>query len=109
MQSGQPHNVAIAEVEYDGGIGQVKAIAATSDDDAIQFIVDLMAQQGISGEKVLRLYSERQPSAEWYAYFAEHWPNVALTWSFGPGDDIKMEAEVGNLLANRNKSWWKFW
>src|SRR4051812_35951 len=83
MQPGQPHNMAIAEVEHNGAIGQIKASAATANDDAIQFIVDLMAQQGISGDKVLRLYSERQPSPEWYEHFAKHWPNVAVTWSFG--------------------------
>jgi hypothetical protein len=109
MQPGQPHNMAIAEVEHNGRIGQIKASAATADDDAIQSIVDLMAEQGISGEKVLRLYSERQPSPEWYAYFAEHWPKVAVTWSFGPGEDARMEAEVGKLLTKRDKPWWKFW
>jgi hypothetical protein len=109
MQPDQPHNVAIAEVEHNGAFGQIKASAATANDDAVQIIVDLMAQEGISGDKVLRLYSERQPSPDWYEYFAKHWPNVAVTWSFGPHDDAKMEAEVGKLPAKRDKPWWKFW
>ena len=109
MQPGQPHNVAIAEVEHNGRIGHIKAGAATENDDAIQLIVDLMVQQGITGDKVLRLYSERQPSAEWYDYFAKNWPNVAVTWSFAPGEDAKMEATVGKDMAKLSKPWWKFW
>src|SRR5258706_11193150 len=107
MQPGQPYNMAIAEVEYNGSVGRITASAATANDDAIQFIVDLMAKQGISGEKVLNLYSERQPSDKWYEYFDKHWPNVAVTWSFGPGEDARMEAEVGEVLAKRDKPWWK--
>jgi hypothetical protein len=109
MQPGQPHNVAIAEVEHEGRIGHVKASAATADDDAIRLIVDLMAREGIAGAKVLRLYSERRPSAEWCAYFAAHWPNAAVTWSFGPGEDTRMEAEVGRLIAKWDRPWWKIW
>ncbi|HYE20838.1 MAG TPA: hypothetical protein VEA69_20495 [Tepidisphaeraceae bacterium] len=109
MQPGQPHNMAIAEVEHNGAIGQIKASAASADDDAIRFIVDLMKQEGISGDRVVRLYSERQPSPEWCEYFATHWPNAAVTWSFCPGEDARMEAVVGKLLAKRDKPWWKFW
>ena len=109
MQPGQPHNMAVAEVEHNGSIARITGTAATENDDAIQFIVDLMAREGIGGAKVMSLYSERQPSPEWYEYFEKHWPNVAVTWSFGPGDDAKMEAEVGRLLAKPDKPWWKFW
>jgi hypothetical protein len=109
MEPGQPHNMAIAEVEHNGRIGRITGTAVTENDDAIQFIVDLMAKEGISGDKVLSLYSERKPSPEWYEYFEKHWPNVAVTWSFGPGEDARMEAEVEKLLTKRAKPWWKLW
>jgi len=100
-----PHNCAIAEVRHEGQIGHVKAAASTANDDAIQLIVDLMAQNGIRGDEVLRLYSERQPSPEWYAYFAKHWPNVAVTWSFGPDDDdATIAAEITAFRAKRDKT-----
>ena len=72
MQEGQAHNIAIAEVRHNGQIGRVTGIAATENDDAIQLIVDMMAQEGIAGEEVLRLYSERLPSDEWRAYIVKH-------------------------------------
>ena len=109
MREDQPHNIAIAEVRHNGRIASITGSAATEDEDAIQNIVALLAQEGIDGDCVLRLYSERQPSPEWCAYFAAHWPNAAITWSFTLGEDAKMEAAVGELLAEPRKPWWKFW
>jgi hypothetical protein len=109
MQEGQPHNIAVAEVRHNGQTMRLTGWAATEDDDAIQFIVNLMVQEGISGDCVLRLYSERQPSLDWRKYFAEHWPNAAITWSFEVGEDAKMEAAVEQVLRESRKPWWKFW
>ncbi len=109
MREDQAHNVAIAEVEHNGQIARITGSAATENDDAIQFIVDLMAREGINGDCVLRLYSERQPSPEWQEYFAAHWPNAAITWSFEPGEAAKMDAAVGELLGESKKPWWRFW
>ena len=88
---------------------RITGSAATENDDAIQFIVDLMAQEGIDGECVLRLYSERQPSPEWQEYFAAHWPNAAVTWSFAKGAEAMFEAAVRELLSEPKKPWWRFW
>jgi hypothetical protein len=109
MRPDQPHNMAIAEFIHNGDVARLTGKAATENDDAIQFIVDLMAEEGISGDRILRLYSERKPSPKWYEYFAEHWPNAAVTWSFAPGEDAKMEAAVDELLIKGVKPWWKFW
>ncbi len=109
MRGDVPHNVTIAEVRHNGQIARITGSAATENEDAIQFNVDLMAQEGIDGDNVLQLYSERQPSPEWYAYFAAHWPNAAITWSFAQGEDAKMEAAVGELLGASRKPWWRFW
>lgn len=109
MESDQPHNMAIAEFVHNGEVARIMGKAATENDDVCQFIVNLMAEEGISGNRILRFYSERQPSAEWCKYFAQHWPNAAVTWSFGPGDDAKMEAAVDELLTKGTKPWWKFW
>ncbi|MFO0892196.1 MAG: hypothetical protein U0790_24045 [Isosphaeraceae bacterium] len=109
MREDQPHNVAIAEVEHKGQVARITGSAATEDDDAIGFIVDLMAQQGIPGDRVLRLYSERQPSPEWQDYFAAHWPNAAITWSFAPGEEATLDAAVNELLGGAKKPWWRFW
>jgi hypothetical protein len=109
MQPGQPYNIAVAEVEHNGSIGRITGTAATERDDAIQFIVNLMEQDGIGGHAVLRLYSERKPSVAWYEYFAEHWPNADITWSFGPNEDDKMQKAIDRLLPNREQPWWKFW
>ena len=109
MQPGQPHNMVIVEItEPNGEVGRITGQAMTENDDAIQVIVDLMAQENISDERVLRLYSERKPSPRWYEYFAQHWPQAEVTWSFGPGDDAKMEAAVSKLLKGK-RPWWKFW
>ena len=111
MEPNQPYNIVVAEIDRDGEVLKIMGKAATANDDAIQFVVDFMASQEIGGERVMRLYAERQPSPEWYAYFAKHWPNVAVTWSFGPHENDKMEMAVGSLLekAQRPKPWWKFW
>jgi hypothetical protein len=109
MREAQPHNVAIAEVRHNGRTARITGSAATENDDAIQFIVDLMAQEGIDGACVLRLYSERKPSPEWSEYFAAHWPNAEITWSFGPGEEAKMEAAVDKLVTKSKKPWWSFW
>ena len=69
----------------------------------------MMMQECIDGESVLELYSERQPSTRWYEYFAEHWPNVTVTWTFAAGDDANMEAAIGKILAKPSKPWWKLW
>ncbi len=103
MRPDQPHNLAIAEFEHNGAIARLTGTAATENDDAIRFIVELMAQEGISGHRILRLYSERKPDPKWIEYFAQHWPNAAVTWSFAPGEDAKMEAAVNELLANPRK------
>jgi hypothetical protein len=103
------YNVAIAEVRHNGQTARITGSAATEKDDAIQFIVDLIAQEGISGDCVIALYSERQPSPEWYEYFAAHWPNAGITWSFAAGDDAKMEAAIGKLRGQSNRPWWRFW
>ena len=63
----------------------------------------------MDGDCVRQLYSERQPSPEWYEYFAAHWPNAAITWSFAPGEDAKMEAAVRAIRRESTKPWWKFW
>jgi hypothetical protein len=68
----------------------------------------MMSQQGITGNKVLRLYSERRPSDEWYRYFERHWPNVIVTWSFGPGEDAQFESCVEQILSAK-QPWWRFW
>ena len=65
MREDQPHNIAIAEVRHNGRIARITGSAATEDEDAIQNIVNLLAREGIDGDCVLRLYSERQPSPEW--------------------------------------------
>lgn len=112
MEAGQPHNVAIAEARHRGQIVRITGSAATARDDAIQLIVDSMAREGVGGEGVIRLYSERRPSDKWYQYFAAHWPNVAVTWSFAAGEDAKMEASIERVLKSRKKSkkpWWRFW
>jgi len=108
MQPGQAHNMAIAEVEHNGQLATITGTAVTEHDDAIQFIVDMMTEQGISGDKVRRLYSERQPSPEWYEYFERNWPNVKVTWSFTPDEEAEFEEAVGKLLSAK-KPWWKFW
>jgi hypothetical protein len=107
MQSEQPYNIAIAEVEYNGQIAKITGKAATIHDDAIKFIVNMLNEQGISGDKVLNLYSEHEPSTEWYDYFKQNWPNVNVTWSFAANEDKKFEKAVDNLISK--KRWWKFW
>jgi hypothetical protein len=109
MRSDQAHNIAIAEFMHNGETARITGSAATENDDAIKFIVELMGEEGINGNCILRLYSERIPSAEWFEYFKHNWPNAAVTWSFGPGDNTKMEAAVDKLLTNREQSWRKFW
>ena len=64
MPDGQPHNIAIAEVRHDGRIARITGGAATEHDDAVRLIVGLIAQEGIPGDCVLRLDSERRPSPE---------------------------------------------
>ena len=109
MRPDQPHNMAIAEFVHQGAVGRVTASAATKDDDAIRMIVDRLAQNGIAGSQVTRLYSERQPSPDWCLWFAEHWPHVAVTWSFAEGEGAKMEAAIDKLLTRPEKPWWKVW
>jgi hypothetical protein len=109
MRKDQPHNVAIAEVRHDGRVARITGGAATEDDDAIRFIVDLMEREGISGDSVLQLYSERQPSPQWYAYFAAHWPNANITWSFAAGEEARMGAAIDRLVGGPKKPWWRFW
>jgi hypothetical protein len=109
MLEGEWWNVAVAEFEVDGGYATVTCGAATADDDAIQNIVDALAQHGIRGERVVRLYSERKPSDQWYKYFAVHWPRAAVTWSFGPGEEAQFEAAIEKLRSSTSKPWWKFW
>jgi hypothetical protein len=108
MRNDQPYNMAIAEARHDGRVALITGSAATENDDAIQFIVDLMAQEGIVGDDVLQLDSERRPSPEWCAHFAAHWPNAAITWSFEPGEEAKMEAAVEKLHGGSRKPWWRF-
>ena len=108
MRPGQPHNVAIAELEINGRPARITGTAVTADDDAIQFIMDMMKEQGIPGSRALRLYSERKPSEEWLLFFKNNWPHVPVTWSFEPGEDAKMEKAVDKLLS-RKKPWWRFW
>lgn len=100
MRPDQPHNIAIVEFLHNGEPSRIIGQAATEKDDAIQIIVDRMAQEGITGERILRLYSERKPSPEWYAYFARHWPNAAVTWSFGPGQNAEMETAIDAFTDN---------
>jgi hypothetical protein len=108
-QQDRPHNVAIAEYLKNGKPLRITGSAATEQDDAIQLIVDLMAEVGVSGPQIVRLYSERQPSPQWYEYFAQHWPNVEVTWSFGPGEEAMMDEALDDLYRQDAKPWWKFW
>jgi hypothetical protein len=87
----------------------VRGCAATEEDDAIQVIVDAMTQGDIAGTRVLRLFSEREPSDEWKQYVAQHWPRARVTWGFNHGEDAKMEAALERLLSPNSKPWWKFW
>jgi hypothetical protein len=108
-QQDRPHNVAIAEYLKNGKPLRITGSAATEQDDAIQLIVDLMAEVSVSGAQIVRLYSERQPSPQWYEYFAQHWPNVEVTWSFGSGEEAVMEEALDDLYRRGAKPWWKFW
>jgi hypothetical protein len=108
MQSEQPYNVVIAEVEYNGQVGKITGTAMTEHDDAIQFVVNMMSDQGITGDKVLRLYSEHRPRQDWLEFFNRNWPNAKISWSFDPGEDDQFAKHV-NKLVSPKKSWWKFW
>jgi hypothetical protein len=107
MQPLGHHNVAVAEVMRDGQIGHVKAAAATAKDDAIQLIAPAMANEGIDGDSVLRVYSERMPGPDQMSFITANWPNAKVTWSFEPGQEDEMESAIASL--SKRKPWWKFW
>lgn len=109
MKEGEVWNVAVAEYAVDGCYATCTSSADTAADDAIQNIVDALREHGIRDDQVVRLYSERKPSDEWYAFFAENWPQVAVTWSFADGEEAEFEAALDQLRRSQGKPWWKFW
>ena len=97
MREDQPHDLAMAEVRHNDPDRRASraALRLRGWRDAIQNIVDLLAQEGIDGDCVLRLSPSDNRARSRCTYFAARWPNAAITWSFALGEDAKMEAKVG--------------
>ncbi|GAB3502917.1 hypothetical protein [Emticicia fontis] len=133
-----PVNVCVFEYEQSGSILTAIGSSTSSKDEAI-----LVALEGLDDIKnltpipikVLRIYSEWEPSIEIYSVLWNRFPNIEITYSFKDGDEDAFEAEMEKIHQSKSsknesqfspkqeennskplsnppqeqKRWWKFW